>query len=316
MSLSGLVFNVQRFSVHDGPGIRTTVFFKGCPLRCFWCHNPEGMHPKPEIQFFPDRCIACGECVAVCPEGAQALSDGQRTYRRDLCVMCGGCLSVCYAGALAAAGRTMTVEEVMAEVLRDRAFYETSGGGVTLSGGEPLLQRDFAQGILEACKAAGLHTAVETAAYCRWEDLAAILPFTDLIMMDLKHLDSAKHRAATGVPNEPILANARLLTTQTDKPLLFRIPVIPTVNDTPEEIAAIARFVRHLEELRRDGENSIALELLTFHRLATDKYRSLGMAYRAGALQPLQRTEMMALAEVAKACGVTLRGRFSGRGSA
>lgn len=311
MSVSGFIFNIQRFSVHDGPGIRTTVFFKGCPLRCFWCHNPEGMHPKPEIQFFPERCIACGECVVACPEGAQELRDGHRVYRRDLCVMCGRCLDVCYAGALAAAGRAVTVAEVMEEVLRDRAFYESSGGGVTLSGGEPLLQRDFARAILQACKEAGLHTALETAAHCRWEDLAALLSFTDLIMMDIKHLDSARHQAATGVPNERILANARLLAEQTDKPIIFRIPVIPTVNDAPEEVAAIANFVRDLEGLRRDGRDSISLELLAFHRLAADKYRSLGLEYRAGALQPLRQEEMMALAEAAKACGVVLRGRWA-----
>lgn len=209
----------------------------------------------------------------------------------------------------------MTVAQVMEEVLRDRAFYKTSGGGVTLSGGEPLMQRDFALDILEQCKAEGIHTAVETAGDCRWRDLAALLPVIDLVMMDIKHMDSAKHRSATGVSNDRILANARRLM-ETDKPVIFRVPVVPTVNDTPEEIRAIALFVHELSELRRKKSQSKgsfgsasnetrlpSLELLPFHRLAADKYRSLGLDYRAGELEPLTREKMARLAEIARQCG-------------
>jgi len=310
---TGIIFDIQRFSIHDGPGIRTTVFFKGCSLRCFWCHNPEGLRPRPEIQFRPDRCIGCGECVAVCPQGAQAIENGTRVYRRERCQACGQCVETCYADALVLVGQEMTVEQVMAEILQDHAFYETSGGGVTLSGGEPVLQRDFARAILECCKAEGLHTAIETAGNCRWGSLSALLPATDLIMMDIKHLDPEAHHAATGISNERILANARRLA-QTDKPMIFRIPVVPTVNDTPEEIGAIAAFVRRLADLRSekrhrpDGCHDISLELLPFHRLAGDKYRSLGLDYRARDLTQPSKEKMAQLVKMARVHGITVRG--------
>lgn len=296
--MEGFVFNIQRFSIHDGPGIRTTVFFKGCPLRCFWCHNPEGIRLQPEIQFFPERCIGCGACLDACRHGAHATEGESRVYRREQCVACGRCAETCYAGALVLTGRRMTDEEVVAEVLRDRAFYETSGGGVTLSGGEPLLQRDFAAAILARCRAEGLPTAIETAAHCRWQDLAVLLPVTDLVLMDLKLIDPARHREATGVSNERILANARRLV-QAGKPVLFRVPVVPSVNDTPGDIAAIADFVRGLAE--EVGASRPSLELLAFHRLAGSKYQSLGMAYRAGHLEPLSKEQMAELAAVIEA---------------
>jgi pyruvate formate lyase activating enzyme len=337
LAVTGVIFNIQRFSIHDGPGIRTTVFLKGCSLRCFWCHNPEGIRRKIEHQFFPSRCILCGVCVTTCPEGAQLLNGIGRIYRRDLCVTCGKCLEVCYAEALVPAGRIVTADEVVEEVLRDRAFYESSGGGVTLSGGEPVLQPEFAIAILELCRAEGLHTAIETAANCRWQELAALLPLTDLVMIDIKHMDSAAHRAVTGAGNERILANARRLA-DTDVPVIFRIPVVPAVNDSDEQIAAIASFVRELAERRAtrrtpvilsgsspsapapglDSEESrpwiaedrraggISLELLPFHRLAADKYRSLGMDYRAADLEPLSQARMAELAAVARACGAPL----------
>ena len=312
MNVTGVVFNIQRFSIHDGPGIRTTVFFKGCPLRCYWCHNPEGVRPRPEIQCSPARCIGCDECYRVCPENAHELHSGVRVFLRERCIACGRCADTCYAGALEMTGERMTAEAVLEEVLRDRAFYETSDGGVTLSGGEPMLQRDFALAILERCKEEGLHTAVETAANCRWRDLALLLPVTDLIMMDIKHMRSDKHREATGVPNERILANARRLA-QVDKPIIFRVPVVPTVNDTPEEIAAIAQFVRSLADTRSgqgsDPVASITCELLPFHRLAMDKYRSLALDYRADQLEPPTKEHMAELVEIARACGISVRGR-------
>ncbi|MCD6289105.1 MAG: glycyl-radical enzyme activating protein [Anaerolineae bacterium] len=310
--MKGLIFDIQRFSVHDGPGIRTTVFLKGCSLRCFWCHNPEGIRPRPEIQFFPDRCIACGECVAVCPNGAHELRDGFHIYHRDRCESCGLCAGVCYSEALTLIGRTMTVDEVVVEVLRDRAFYDTSGG-VTLSGGDPLMQPDFSRAILERCKAEGVHTAIETAANCHWEDLAALLPVTDLVMMDIKHMDPEKHRWATGVSNKRILANARRLA-QTDKPVLFRVPVVPTVNDTPEEIGAIARFVQQLIGLRAgDGvsgsKGAIELELLPFHRMAASKYQSLGLKYRAASFVAPDKEKMEELAAIVRSYGVPVHYR-------
>ncbi len=310
--MEGVVFNIQRFSIHDGPGIRTTVFLKGCSLRCFWCHNPEGIRPKPVIQFYPERCIDCNECVRACQHGATYLLNGERIFDREQCIACGECVETCYAGARVLAGKTMTVDEVMAEVLQDRAFYEASGGGITLSGGEPVLQPAFSYALLERCKSEGLHTAIETCGNVRWEDEERMLPVTDLIMMDIKHMDPAKHRWATGATNERILAAARRFAA-TDKPIIFRIPVIPTVNDTVEEVAAIASYVHELIGVRNcaggDGEHTISLELLPFHKLAGDKYRSLDMEYRARELQPPSKEHMRLLTETALSCAVEARSR-------
>jgi pyruvate formate lyase activating enzyme len=310
--MDGVVFSIQRFSIHDGPGIRTTVFLKGCTLRCFWCHNPEGIHLKPDIQFFPDRCIGCDECVRVCQHGASYLLNGVRVYDREKCVVCGACVDTCYAGARVMTGKHMTVDEVVSEVLQDRAFYETSGGGVTLSGGEPVMQPEFSFALLERCKAEGIHTAIETAGNVPWDDEEHMLSVTDLIMMDIKHMDSTKHRWATGVPNERILAAARKFTL-TDKPIIFRIPVIPTVNDTREEVGAIGAFVKEMVELRNqnggDGDHTISLELLPFHRLAGDKYRSLDMDYRAKDLTAPSKEHMATLTEAARAHDIEVRCR-------
>jgi pyruvate formate lyase activating enzyme len=319
---TGYVCNIQRFSVHDGPGIRTTVFLKGCTLRCFWCHNPESIHPRPEVQFFPNRCIGCGACVEVCPEGAQAFDEhGERVFDHEKCVACGKCVDVCYAEALVFTAKAMSAEAVVEEILRDRAFYENSGGGVTLSGGEPALQVDFSRDILERCRAAGVHTAIETAANVPWESLAALLPLTDLVMMDIKHMDSDKHRDAVGAPNALLLANARRLV-ESGKPIIFRIPVIPTVNDTPEEVVAIAAHVRELSDLRvaqheanwhnspaSDKPAPISLELLPFHRMAGDKYNSLGWDYRAADLTPPTKEHMATLTDVAAAQGIPVHSR-------
>lgn len=311
LECTGTIFNVQRFSVHDGPGIRTTVFLKGCGLHCFWCHNPEGIRSRPEIQFYPERCIGCGECVAVCLQGAHVVQDRGHTFERDTCQACGRCVETCYAGALELTGTVMTTEQVMAEILPDRAFYENSGGGVTLSGGEPLSQPEFTRAILDSCKAEGLHTAVETAANRPWDSLAELLPLVDLVMMDLKHVDVGKHRMATGVSNEQILANAQRLM-HTDALVLFRVPVVPTINDTAEDIEAIAAFIRQLVDLRLENNRrtSIApppvLELLAFHRLAADKYRSLGLDYRASKLKAPTKEKMEHLKQVAASHGIAV----------
>jgi pyruvate formate lyase activating enzyme len=312
--LKGTVFNIQRFSVHDGPGIRTTIFLKGCGLRCFWCHNPEGVRASPEVQFYPERCIDCGACAAVCPHGAHRSHHGTRIFERDMCQACGRCAETCYAGALELTGKTMTLEQVMSEVLPDRAFYESSGGGITLSGGEPLMQQAFARAVLERCKDEGFHTAIETSANCRWDNFAELLPLVDLVMMDLKHMDAGKHRAATGASNERILANAQRLM-HTDRPVLFRTPVVPTVNDTAADISAIAAFVQQLANIRL-GSNSgkpstppPAFELLEFHRLAADKYRSLGLEYRARELDAPTADEMDTLRRLAASYSLRSRVR-------
>ena len=300
-TLTGVVSDIQRFSIHDGPGIRTTVFLKGCNLRCFWCHNPETHLMQPQLQVYLDRCILCGACVLACPHGAHELRDGQHIFHRNLCQTSGACVDTCYSQALVMVGKYMTVDDVMAEVLRDKPFYETSGGGITLSGGEPLLQPEFAAAILARCRAEGLHTAIETAAHVPWERLAALLPLLDLVMMDIKLMDSDQHRACTGVGNERILANARRLG-QAGPPLIVRTPIIPGVNDTEAEVAAIAAFAAGLTNL-------LYYELLPFHPMAAGKYESLGMTYRARDLKTPPRARMEALAEVARGAGIPVRHR-------
>jgi pyruvate formate lyase activating enzyme len=309
--MTGIVFNIQRFSLHDGPGIRTTVFLKGCSLHCFWCHNPEGIALKPEIQFFPERCILCGACVDTCEHGANSIQDQTLLFSRDLCAACGKCVDTCYAEARLRVGRDMTAAAVLQEILTDRPYYATSGGGVTLSGGEPALQPEFAQEILAGCKAQGIHTAIETAGNVPWANLACLLPVTDLILMDLKHMDPLKHRAAVGVSNVRLLQNARRLVAQTNLPILFRIPVIPGVNDSLADVSAIADFVRQMVEVRatRAQPGTIALDLLPFHRLAGDKYRSLDSDYRAKDLVPPNKEKMLELAAQARAFAIEVGGR-------
>ena len=261
-------------------------------MRCFWCHNPETLASRPELQLFLERCIACGECFHRCPHGAHALVDGQREFRRELCTGCGQCAETCYARALVLVGETKTVEEVMEEVLQDSPYYETSGGGVTLSGGEPLLQPGFSYAILERCKQEGIHTGIETAASVRWEVVASILPVTDIVMLDIKMMDSRKHQECTGIPNEHILANAVHLGQQR-QPLIVRTPIVPGINDTPEDVAAIAEFVAELPNLWY-------YELLPFHSMATSKYDSLGMAYHAREKKAPSEAQMDALTAAAR----------------
>jgi pyruvate formate lyase activating enzyme len=306
---TGMVFHIQRFSIHDGPGIRTTVFLKGCALECFWCHNPEGRHAFPEVRYFPERCIACGSCVASCPHGAHTLLDGVHTFLRERCEGTGACIETCFSEALQMNGRLMSVGEVMGDVIADRPFYESSGGGVTLSGGEPTLDSAFALALLKGCKDRGLHTAIETCGECPWGALESLLPVTDLVMMDIKAMSDERHREATGKGNGRILANARLLALS-GAPLVFRTPVVRGVNDSPEEIGQIASFIRELAGLRKAetgngaAPREIRYELLRFHRLASDKYRSLGREYRAASLEPLPDEDMRGLLAAAQREGI------------
>lgn len=290
-TVTGTITDIQHFSVHDGPGIRTTVFTKGCNLRCFWCHNPETQATDLELQYYPDRCIACGKCVEVCPESAHAMVDGLHAFDRARCTACGACTDVCYSRALVMAGARRSAADVVEVVLRDRAFYETSGGGVTISGGEPLLQPAFTRAVLTGCRAEGIHTAVETAANVSWSRIQEILPVTDLVMMDVKSMDGDVHRKATGVPNARILENARRLADY-GVPLIVRTPVVPGVNDDEESIRAIADFTSGLRSLVR-------YELLRFHAMAGSKYAALGLPFHAGGITPPSDDQMKRLAEVA-----------------
>ncbi len=297
--MKGLVTDIQRFSVHDGPGIRTTVFLKGCSLRCAWCHNPETLRPGPELQVLPERCIGCGTCVEACPNGARVEEGGAIRHVRELCKACGLCAATCYAGGLVLVGREMDSAEVLAEVLEDAPFYRSSGGGMTLSGGEPLCQPEFSRELLAGAKAAGVGTAVETSLAVSWDRVAAVLPFTDLFLVDIKVLDPACHRRWTGAPNDQILENARRLSGE-GRPLVVRTPVVPGVNDTAESIGAIADFVR-------DFPSMAAYEILPYHPLGTGKYRSLGIECRFDGAAPPAAGLLEKLAGEAARRGIAVR---------
>lgn len=276
MRMSGIVFNVMHYALHDGPGIRTVVFLKGCPLACRWCHNPESQAPRPELMITAERCTGCGDCLTACPTGAAVLVGGV-PGATDACTACGRCEGVCLAGARTIAGRTMTVAEVMRELVRDRVFFEESGGGVTFSGGEPFMQPAFLRSLLEACQDEGISTAVET---CGMADLAALLAVADkvdLFLYDVKLMDQARHGEATGVENETILANLAALAT-VHAHVIIRFPVIPGVNDDSENVGLMVAMMHRLG-LR-------GIDLLPYHRIGTDKYRRLGRPYELVELQP------------------------------
>ena len=297
--LAGMIFDVQRFCLHDGPGIRTTVFLKGCPLRCWWCHNPEGLAAGPELMFTRALCTGCGACAAACPEQAHAIRDGKHTIDRRRCRLCGACVEACPAGALVIAGRRMPVGEVMRTVLEDRPYYEASGGGVTLSGGEPLAQAAFSLALLEACKSAGLHTALDTSLHAEWDTIEPFLPAVALFLADLKHVDSARHRAATGVGSERIMANLRRLA-QEGADVIVRVPVVVGFNAAPADGAAMADFLAGLGNVRQ-------VELLGYHVLGEGKREGLGLPTAAAAHAAPSAEDLRALVRAFEARGLAVR---------
>ena len=274
----GIVFDVKKYSVHDGPGIRTTVFLKGCPLNCWWCHNPESQSMERERIFHGSRCIQCGACLGACPQGAIAwdgvgpVTDGAR------CSLCGACVEACYAEAREMVGQEMTVAQVMTEIERDVAFYDESGGGVTFSGGEPLAQPGFLLGLLEASKGREIHTALDTCGQAAWETLDRVRGYVDLFLYDLKVMDEARHKTYTGVSNRLILSNLVRLS-ELGHEIVLRVPVMPGINNDHESMARIGTFAAALPALLR-------VDLLPYHHTAAAKYERLGRVYPLAGMRP------------------------------
>jgi len=267
----GLIFDIKRYAIHDGPGIRTTVFFKGCPLSCWWCHNPEGQSFSPELMVWPDRCLKCRTCISTCPNSAISISNSSIVTERGKCEVCGVCAAKCSANAREIVGKTVSAEEVMAEVEKDREFYGESGG-LTASGGEPLAQPVFLHVLLNRCKETGIHTTVYTSGYMERKTLAKISSKVDLFLYDLKMMDPKKHKLHTGVSNKPIIENLKMLD-KLGKQIIIRFPLIPSVNSTKANISTMCELVSGLRNIRR-------ISVLPYHKLGVDKAKRLGKEVR------------------------------------
>jgi pyruvate formate lyase activating enzyme len=269
--VQGTIFEIQRFSIHDGPGIRTTVFLKGCPLGCLWCHNPEGQSSQQQLSYLPQKCIACGNCIRACPHGAHMMVDSVHQFYRSQCQLCGDCTKECWSQALEMVGRKMTTAEVLAEVLRDLPFYQNSGGGMTLSGGEPLAQLEFTRALLQSAKQAGLNTAIETCAFTRFSAFTQVMPWVDLFLFDIKDMDNTHHIEYTGKPNTVILSNLRQLHDSGAR-VLLRLPIIPGYNDRPDHFTRLAELVKSLPDL-------VGVEIMPYHRLGNSKRERFGLPH-------------------------------------
>jgi pyruvate formate lyase activating enzyme len=304
---NGTIFDIKKYSINDGPGIRTTVFFSGCPLSCWWCHNPESQSLAPDFLYRQNRCLLCGACAEVCPEGAIALECGSSASAyaevelrrsvatdREKCTGCQTCISVCYSGARQFSGQDMSVDEVMAQVKREIPFYDESGGGVTFSGGEPLMQPSFLSALLTACREQEIHTTVDTSGFANWNVFEQIREKVDLFLYDLKHMDSVRHREVTGVPNEVILDNLQKLAERGHK-ILVRIPLIPGINDDEENLGASGQFLASLPNLQ-------GVELMGYHDIAQAKYQALGWDYKLPNTRPPTEEAMSHAAEVLTSC--------------
>ena len=270
------IFNKQKYNMYDGPGVRTLVFFKGCPLRCKWCSNPEGLERKYQIMFKPTTCVSCGSCVPVCPQKIHSISSsGEHIIDRSIdCIGCGQCVEACIPDALKIAGEQVPISELLEYVEQDRAFYDQSGGGVTLGGGEVTSQPEAAINLLQACKQEGLHTAIETCGYTKKETILRFAEYVDLFLFDLKHIDPDRHFELTGVRNEMILENLEELIMKRNH-VKVRIPMLKGINDSEAEIRGVIEFLKPFREFK----NFEGIDLLPYHKLGVNKYVQLGMDY-------------------------------------
>ncbi len=295
--LTGLVYGLERFAIHDGPGIRTLVYMKGCPLTCLWCSSPHTQKKAPEILHNNMICQKCGLCVQICEVGAIKFSEEEGPiFNRKICQTDGRCVEACPNQALELAGKPMTPEELFQEVDKDSPFYRRSKGGVTVGGGEPTMQHEFVKEFLKKCKQRYIHTAIETCGYVKWEYLESLLQYLDLVYIDIKHMDATVHKEITGVSNEIILENARKVSVV--RPMIVRIPVVPGCNDSDENIAATAKFAGEL------GENLIRIDLLPYHLFGSQTYSRLGRVYKLEGVQPPSDDRMQRLKELVESLGV------------
>jgi pyruvate formate lyase activating enzyme len=298
MALMGLVFDIRKFSIHDGPGIRTTVFFKGCSLNCWWCHNPESQSLKTEFIFREDRCIHCETCVEVCSQNALSLQNGIMYFDEGKCNFCAECVSNCYADAREIVGKMMSADDVIIELEKDRAFYDQSGGGITISGGEPLVQADFLFELVKACKARDLHVALDTSGYASWNTFEKVCPYVDLFLYDLKLIPNELHRKFTGVSNRLILENLEKLS-EKDHHIMIRVPIIPGITDTYENIKEIGLFASRLKGIDR-------IDILPYHKAAVAKYERSGKKYKLPDLEAPSESRMNEIAEQLSSYGLSV----------
>ncbi len=267
--MNGRILNIKRFEIHDGDGLRTTLFLKGCPLRCKWCHNPESLSLKAELGFYKDKCASCGDCVSVCEVGAHSIKDGIHTFDRTKCISCGKCEGECTFGALIFYGESVSPNDILPKLLEDKEFYDNSGGGITLSGGEPLLQAEFSAELLKLLKEKGINTAVDTCLFASRESLDKVLPYADTFLVDIKAIDRDVHKALTGQYNDIIIDNIRYLDS-VGTPMEIRIPFVP--NQNAHEITKIAEFIASLHSVK-------GVRVLPYHSLSSNKYASLEINY-------------------------------------
>jgi pyruvate formate lyase activating enzyme len=296
---SGVVFNVEKYAIQDGPGIRTTVFFKGCPLRCWWCHNPEGQSRSFELVFKPSRCIECGECIKSCNRQALAYVSKRVVVDRKRCTVCGACVRRCQSEALSIAGKKMSVEEVMRVIEKDIPFYDESEGGVTFSGGEPLLQPDFSEALIEECIKRGIDTALDTSGYAPPNIMDRFCRKVDLFLYDIKVMDDVKHRKYTGVSNRLILKNLQRIVKNGARAEIS-LPIIPLINDDEENIEKTGQFLALLKSIE-------SVSLLPYHRMGVDKYKSLGKRYKLSETQTPSPEKMKMVKEKLEAFGFKVR---------
>jgi pyruvate formate lyase activating enzyme len=293
---TGVIFDIQRYSLHDGPGIRTVVFVKGCLLRCLWCQNPESQDFRSEIIYIEDNCINCEACVYACPAGA--ISKETLRIAKEICINCEKCADACPANAKRLIGRRVTVDEVLAEVEKDRLFYRSSGGGVTISGGEPMVQHEFVARLLEKCQERSIHTTIETCGYAKWNQVQNMLRHLDLVLYDIKHMDPEQHVKLTGVSNELILRNAARIA-KTNVHMIVRIPIIPGSNDSEDNVESIAKFVVSLITVN-------TVEFLGYHRLGEPKCQWLGREYPMKDVSPPTREHLERLARIVSQYGLNV----------